>query len=167
MLKTAIFSDIHANLPALEAVLNDAKEQGVQNFACLGDIVGYGPNPVDCVATIQNIGCVCVKGNHDDDASNSRNLSNLNEQAQASLEWTRKQISDSQKTWLANLPFHRRFGRNMLVHSSLDQPQNWEYIRNSFDADIAMNNQKTPMCFFGHTHVPVCQTRRHRNPPRF
>ncbi|MGJ8673319.1 metallophosphoesterase family protein [Rubritalea sp.] len=160
MSKTALFSDIHANLNALEAVINDAKSQGVQNFACLGDVVGYGPNPIDCIAAVQAIDCVCVKGNHDEDASNDRVLDNLNDQARASLEWTRSMLSESQKSWLANLPYKRRLGRNMLVHAALENPGEWEYLRNSFDAEIAMLTQPTPICFFGHTHKPVTYTQK-------
>ena len=155
MSKTAIFSDIHGNIHALNAVLDDARAQGIQNFACLGDIVGYGPNPIDCIATIQKIGCVCVKGNHDDDSSNLRELNNLNNQARVSLEWTRKVLSESQKAWLRNLPYQRRLGRNMLTHSSLENSTDWPYIRNRFDAEIDMARQKVPITFFGHTHIPV------------
>lgn len=156
MLKTAIFSDIHGNLQALEAILKDAKEQGVQNFACLGDVVGYGPSPADCISKIQEIGCVCIKGNHDDDASTERDLSNLSDNAQVSLKWTRDRLSSAQKEWLRRLPMQKRLGRNMLVHSSLKNPHSWEYIRNKFDAEAAISSQPTPLCFFGHTHKPVC-----------
>ena len=160
MFKTAIFSDIHANFSALKAVLDDAEENGVQNYACLGDIVGYGPNPIDCIAMIQKIGCVCVKGNHDDDCSNSRDLTNLNDLARKSLGWTRKHISTSQKEWLASLPYTRRLGRNLLVHSCISEPDKWLYVRNRFDAAVEMTHQKTPICFFGHTHTPACYEKK-------
>ena len=152
---TAIFSDIHANLAAFESVLADAKAQGAQNFACLGDIVGYGPNPSECIALIQRIGCVCVKGNHDEDSSNQRSLDNLNNEARQSLEWTRDCLSEAQRSWLSALPLQRRLGRNLLVHSSEEESEYWHYIRNRFDAQIALANQKAQICFFGHTHVPV------------
>ena len=155
MSKTALFSDIHANLAALQAVISDAKNQGVSNFACLGDVVGYGPKPAECIALVQEVGCVCVKGNHDEDASNERSLDNLSDVAQESLYWTREKLSASQKEWLAALPYQRRLGRNLLVHASLENPSEWHYIRNKFDAEIALGNQKAPLCFFGHTHVPV------------
>lgn len=154
-MKTAIFSDIHANLSALESVLSDARSQGVENFACLGDVVGYGPNPADCIALLQKIDCVCVKGNHDDDASNNRVLDNLNNEARQSLEWTRESLSDSQKSWLADLPYTRRLGRNLLVHAAAESPESWPYIRNKFDAQAALHAQSAPVCFFGHTHIPV------------
>ncbi len=156
MPKTALFSDIHGNLEALNTIITDARYQGVSNFACLGDIVGYGPNPGGCIAAIQELNCVCVKGNHDEDASNERDLWNLSDHAQESLMWTRKHLTDSQKDWLRNLPYQRRLGRNSLVHATQDDPESWNYILNKFDAQIALNQQSSPICFFGHTHVPDC-----------
>ena len=155
MSKLALFSDIHGNLEALNTIIADARAQGVTNFACLGDVVGYGPDPSGCVAKVQEIGCACVKGNHDDDASNDRDLWNLNDVARESLTWTRDRLSESQKEWLRELPYQRRLGRNMLVHASLEDPASWPYIHNKFDAQIALGLQKQPVCFFGHTHVPV------------
>jgi len=156
MPQTALFSDIHGNLEALKAIVNDARAQGITNFACLGDLVGYGPDPSGCVAMVQEIGCACVKGNHDDDASNDRDLWNLSDNARESLLWTREHLSESQKTWLRELPYQRRLGRNMLVHSTLEEPSSWHYVHNKFDAEMALSKQKVPVCFFGHTHVPVC-----------
>ncbi len=155
MAKTAIFSDIHGNLEALNTIISDAREQGVKNFACLGDLVGYGPDPAGCVAAVQDLNCVCIKGNHDEDASNDRDLWNLSDVARESLMWTRERLSAAQKEWLQNLPLQRRLGRNMLVHATLEKPGEWQYIRNKFDAELALADQKSPVCFFGHTHVPV------------
>ena len=155
MSKLALFSDIHGNLEALTSIIEDARNQGVTNFACLGDLVGYGPDPGGCVAKVQEIGCVCVKGNHDEDASNDRDLWNLSEVARESLTWTRERLSESQKQWLRELPYQKRLGRHMLVHATLDDPSSWQYIHNKFDAQIALSDQKQSLCFFGHTHVPV------------
>ena len=155
MSKVAVFSDIHANLAALDEVIADATEQNINTFACLGDVVGYGPNPSECVTRIQELKCVCVKGNHDEYVADDHDLSRMNDQATEALLWTRNNLSDSQKTWLAALPYTRRLGRNQLVHATLDNPENWDYVRNSFDAAIAMENQNTPICFYGHTHRPV------------
>ena len=155
MSKIAIFSDIHANSSALDHVIEDAYSQGVASFACLGDIVGYGPKPSDCVTRVQELKCVCVKGNHDEYVADSYDLSAFNAQARTALEWTRNNLSSGQKDWLASLPYTRRLGRNMIVHATLDRPDKWEYIHNSFDAAIVMHHQTTPICFYGHTHVPV------------
>ena len=155
MSRIAIFSDVHANLLALEKIVEDATAQGVNSFACLGDIVGYGPNPGDCITFIQELKCVCVKGNHDEYVVDGFDLSDFNPQAKASLEWTRNNLSDNQKQWLSELPYSRRLGRNTLVHSSLDEPETWDYVRNENDARRVMRLQNTPLCFYGHTHVPV------------
>lgn len=155
MAKTALFSDIHGNLDALDSIIADARSHGVTNFACLGDLVGYGPDPGGCIARVQEIGCACVKGNHDDDASNDRDLWNLSEMAQESLLWTRERLSASQMQWLRELPYHRRLGRNMLVHATLQNPTEWHYILNKIEAQLALDRQKESVCFFGHTHVPV------------
>lgn len=155
MSRVAIFSDIHANLAALKSVIADAETQGVSSFACLGDIIGYGPNPSDCVTLVQSLKCPTVKGNHDQYAEDDYNLDNLNDQAQEAMMWTRNNLSANQKNWLANLPYTRRLGRNTLVHATEKKPENWEYIRNSFDAVISLQSQTTPICFYGHTHVPV------------
>lgn len=155
MSKIAIISDIHANLTALEEVLKDAENNGVSSYACLGDIVGYGPNPAECVTKIQEMKCACVKGNHDEYVTNSYDLTSFNSEARLALEWTRGKLSEGQKEWLGNLPYTRRLGRNMLVHATLKNPEQWDYVRNSFDASIMMGHQKTPICFYGHTHMPV------------
>ena len=155
MSKIALISDIHANLTALESVLADAAQQGAERYVCLGDVVGYGPNPSECVTAIQELGCICIKGNHDEYISYGDELNNFNELAKAALTWTKGQLSTPQKDWLASLPYTRRLGRQMLVHASINNPESWEYVRNSFDASIALNAQNTDMCFSGHTHVPI------------
>ncbi len=155
MSKIAIISDIHANFTALKEVMKDAEENGASSYVCLGDIVGYGPNPAECVTKIQEMKCICVKGNHDEYVTNSYDLTAFNSQAREALEWTRSKLSEGQKEWLGALPYTRRLGRNMLVHATLEDPEKWDYVRNSFDASIMMGYQKTPICFYGHTHVPI------------
>lgn len=155
MSRIAIFSDIHANMTALEEVISDATEQAVSSFACLGDIVGYGPHPGDCVTRIQELKCVSVKGNHDEYVLDHYDLTSFNSQAREALEWTRVNLSAGQKEWLGSLPYTKRLGRNLIVHATLENPETWEYVRNSFDASIAIRAQNTPVCFYGHTHVPV------------
>ena len=148
MSRIAIFSDIHANLPALEKVVADATAQNVNSFACLGDIVGYGPNPSECVSYMQELKCVCIKGNHDEYIQDNFDLAHFNDQAKEALEWTRNSLSIGQKSWLASLPYTKRIGRNMLVHASIDSPEQWNYVRNSFDASMMMQKQNTPCLLY-------------------
>lgn len=155
MSKLAIISDIHANTVALDAVIADAKAHDATSFVCLGDIVGYGPKPSECVTRIQELNCVTVKGNHDLYAGDDFDLTNVNEEAKEAMLWTREKLSDVQKTWLSSLPYVRRLGRNSLVHATLDDPQSWGYVHNRFDASLQLKAQSTLICFCGHSHRPV------------
>ena len=155
MSRTAIISDIHANATALDSVMSDANAQEVTNFVCLGDIVGYGPDPSECVSRMQELNCITIKGNHDEYVDDSYDLSSFNEEATEALLWTRSQLSTAQKEWLASLPYTRRLGRNSLVHASLDQPDKWHYLTNRLDASLLLKNQKSLITFCGHTHRPM------------
>lgn len=152
--RIAIFGDIHANLEALEAVLADATSQGCNDYICMGDIVGYNANPADCLERIRAMDCPVIKGNHDEDASGRHSLESMNPVAATALEWTREQLDDDQKTWLRRLRMVRQIEDFTVVHSTLDQPANWNYVTNRFDAMSNFSYQFTQVCFHGHTHVP-------------
>ena len=153
-MRTAIFGDIHANLEALQAVMADAKQQGVTEFVCLGDVVGYNADPVACLNIIREMNCPTVKGNHDADASDNHSLDNMNPVAALALQWTREQLDDDQRLWLKRLRMVRQVSDYTIVHSTLDQPVNWNYVTNRFDAMSNFSYQFTQLCFHGHTHVP-------------
>lgn len=153
-MRIAIFGDIHANLEALEAVLQDAANLHVTQYVCMGDIVGYNADPVACLERIRAMDCPSVKGNHDEDASGAHSLENMNPLAAAALEWTRLQLSDEQRQWLRRLRMVRQISDFTAVHSTLDQPNNWNYVTNRFDAMSNFSYQFTQICFHGHTHVP-------------
>lgn len=153
-MRTAIFGDIHANLEALEAVLEDAEGQGVTDYVCLGDVVGYNADPVACLNKVREMGCPTVKGNHDQDASEDHSLDSMNPVAASALQWTREQLDDDQRLWLKNLRMVRQVSDYTIVHSTLDQPVHWNYVTNRFDAMSNFSYQFTQICFHGHTHVP-------------
>src|ERR1700737_157411 len=96
-MRFAIFSDIHANLEALEAVLADATGQGCTQFVCLGDVVGYNANPHECVELVREMDCPLVKGNHDEQASLVESSRDFNEMAEQAIEWTRKNLTEDDK----------------------------------------------------------------------
>jgi diadenosine tetraphosphatase ApaH/serine/threonine PP2A family protein phosphatase len=100
------------------------------------------------------MGCPVVKGNHDDDASNNRSLETLSPVAAAAMEWTRQQLDDEQKQWLRKLRMVRQIEDFTVVHSTLDQPGNWGYVFNTYDAMANFPFQYTQVCFNGHTHKP-------------
>jgi len=154
-MKFCIFGDIHANLEALEAVLQDAKAQGCDNYACLGDIVGYNANPRECLETVRSLDCPVIKGNHDEEVARDTPLEGLNPLAFAALTWTRNHMKDAEKEYLRTLRLVRQVTDFTIVHSSLDSPSGWAYVQNKFDAMASFNYQFTSVCFFGHTHVPV------------
>ena len=153
-MRIALFGDIHANLEALEAVLEDASQQGATDYVCMGDVVGYNADPAACLEKVRAMNCPTVKGNHDEDASGSHSLETMNPIAATALEWTREQLSTEQRLWLARLRMVRQVSDFTVVHSTLDQPANWNYVTNRFDAMSNFSYQFTQICFHGHTHVP-------------
>ena len=158
-MRFAIFSDIHANLEAFEAVLADARGQKCTDFICLGDIVGYNVNPSECVARIREMDCPTVKGNHDEQASLAESSRDFNEMAEAAINWTREHLSDEDKQWLRDLRLQRQVRDFTIVHASLDAPEQWPYVFNNLDAAASFTYQHTTVCFFGHTHVPMAFVR--------
>lgn len=154
-MRYAIFSDIHSNLEALEAVLHDAEEQKCTHYVCLGDVVGYNANPHECVTRIQELDCPIVKGNHDEQASLDESSRDFNEMAEAAIEWTRDHLADADKNWLADLKLQRQVRDFTIVHATLDTPAQWGYVFNNLDAAASFTYQHTSVCFFGHTHMPM------------
>jgi predicted phosphodiesterase len=151
----AVLGDIHANLEALTAVLNDAQESRCTHFACVGDVVGYNADPIECLQVIRRIGIPCVKGNHDEYCSTEQPLAGLNPRATAATLWTRQQLPAQDKQWLRDLKYTRLVANFSLVHATLDTPQGWGYVFDSLAAAASFNYQSTSVCFFGHTHLPV------------
>jgi predicted phosphodiesterase len=151
----AVLGDVHANLEALTAVLQDAREQNCNRYACVGDLVGYNANSKECLEIIRDSGMPCVKGNHDEYASEDRVLDGFNPRAAAAIIWTRQQLSDSDKQWLRDLEFTRTVANFSIVHATLDGPERWGYVFDKWAAAASLTYQKTAVCFFGHTHVPV------------
>lgn len=154
MSKFAIISDIHGNLEALQAVLQDIQMMQATSVVCLGDIVGYNANPAECLELIRSLDCPVIKGNHDEEAASDNQPSGMNPIAGEALIWTRNQLSEEQKEWIRRLRMVRNVPPFTIVHSTLDQPALWHYIINKFDAASNFNFQFTDICFHGHTHVP-------------
>lgn len=158
-MKYAIISDIHANIEALTVVLEKCRECEVEKYICLGDIVGYNANPRECLDLVMNLDLVgCVKGNHDEYISNNdETMLGFNPNAKQAVLWTKAQLSDDQRAWLAKLPLKSVMRKINItaVHATLDSPESWGYI---FDAHHATDNfsyQFTQLCFCGHSHVPI------------
>jgi len=158
-MRFAIFGDIHANLHALQAVLEDSKAQACTHHVCMGDVVGYNAYPHHCVELIQNLECPVVKGNHDEQASMLGEQGGFNALAEEAINWTRNQLSDKEKEWLRSLRLQRQVRDFTIVHATLDTPYKWGYIFNQLDAAASFSYQMTALCFIGHTHSPKAYVR--------
>jgi diadenosine tetraphosphatase ApaH/serine/threonine PP2A family protein phosphatase len=154
----AIFGDIHGNYDALETVLADIKEQGVDRHVCMGDVVGYGAEPVRCLDAIREIGCQTIAGNHDWAAIERISIDFFNAYAKAAAIWTREALSDEDKAWLGELPLTLTFDDCSMAHGTFHQPEAYNYIQTVFDAQLsfeALRNMGSTIGFLGHSHVPV------------
>ena len=154
-MRFAIISDIHANLEAFDAVIADARENNCTDFVCLGDVVGYNANPHECAERVREMDCPIVKGNHDEQASLIESSRDFNEMAEAAIQWTRDHLTDEDKQWLRDLKMERQVRDFTIVHATLDGPEQWGYVFNNLDAAASFSYQRTTVCFFGHTHVPM------------
>jgi diadenosine tetraphosphatase ApaH/serine/threonine PP2A family protein phosphatase len=154
-MKYAIIADIHANLEALNVVLEDSKKEKCTHYACLGDVVGYNANPKECLDIVRGMGMPCVKGNHDEYCSGETDLEGFNAHAAEAIKWTRDQLTPDDREWLRNLKYLRLVGSFSIVHATLDGPQRWGYVFDKLAAAASFTYQNTSVCFHGHTHVPV------------
>ncbi|MBN2550333.1 MAG: metallophosphoesterase family protein [Anaerolineales bacterium] len=152
-MRILIISDIHANLTALETVLHEA---GKYDAAwCLGDIVGYGPDPNECIELVCKLPkLMCVIGNHDAAALMQIDADTFNPEARNAIIWTRKTLTDSSKAFLSSLPEKIPANQVTLTHGSPRHPV-WEYLLDTRTATLNFEYFDTPLCFVGHTHLPV------------
>lgn len=143
-MRIALIADIHSNLHALEACLDHATEQGFDQLAILGDLVGYGAFPAPVVSRIMGLagtGAMVVKGNHDAMAVNPPTVvKHMGDQGAA---WTHDQLSPAQRAWLAQLPLTVRHERLLLVHASADEPDRWRYVRDVLSAQRSLEAAAT------------------------
>ncbi|MEA2676637.1 MAG: hypothetical protein QOJ81_778 [Chloroflexota bacterium] len=151
-MRIAVLSDIHGNLPALEAVLAALKPYDA--VWQMGDIVGYGPQPDEVVARLMAEGATGVRGNHDSAAIGLLDTDAFNDDARAAVEWTADRISPKTRDWLAALPVRAENEPFTLVHGSPRDPT-WEYVYSAGVARANMPLFETTHCLVGHTHVPL------------
>ncbi len=151
-MRIAVLSDIHANLPALEAVSSDLPS--VDQVWVLGDIVGYGPHPNEVIAFLQAMGARSVLGNHDGAAIGTVDPAHFNPDARTAIEWTAGAIDGNARAYIGTLPEVRREGDLTAVHGSPRDPV-WEYITGPSIAAANFGSFDTRLCLFGHTHLPV------------
>lgn len=156
-MRLALLSDIHANPYALRACLRKAKECGATQYALLGDLVGYGPDPgaiVEAAEELQNNGAWVLRGNHDEMAAKPPATAQTNEDA--SSQWTHEQLSQAQRDYLACLPLTHSAAPCYLVHASADAPERWRYVNNPIVAreslQAATKQRDIQYVLGGHVH---------------
>jgi predicted phosphodiesterase len=154
-MRYAIFADIHGNLEALTTVVADAKAQGIDEYLCLGDIVGYGADPEACVGIIRELGCLCVAGNHDHAAIGRLDITLFNQYAREAALWTAEALSDASHAFLLKASLVEHLPAITLVHGSLHSPEAFNYIQTVRDAEYNFRLMDNPLCFCGHSHVPL------------
>lgn len=151
-MRILVISDIHANLTAFSAVLEDAKPY--EGVWCLGDVVGYGPDPNECVERLRSLpGLKCVKGNHDAAILGEIDINAFNHEARLSLDWLASKLRVENRRWLSSLEEKLVFDNITLVHGSPRNPV-WEYIMDVRTARDNMPEFTTGLCMVGHTHIP-------------
>jgi diadenosine tetraphosphatase ApaH/serine/threonine PP2A family protein phosphatase len=151
-----VISDIHANLTAFEAVLEDAGTLGKDyDFVwCLGDVVGYGPDPNECVDLLRSLPHLCLAGNHDWATLGRLDVRTFNADARKAVTWTRETMTEDNLAYLEALPTTFVLGDFTLAHGSPREPV-WEYILDPLIASLNFPHYETPYCLVGHTHTPV------------
>src|SRR5579864_9840272 len=152
LMRVLIISDIHANLAAFETVLADAK--GAWDYVwCLGDVVGYGPDPNECVELLRTLPNLCLAGNHDWAALGRLDIRTFNADARKAVHWTQEILKPENIAYLDALPTTFVLGPYTLAHGSPREPV-WEYILDPLIAALNFPHFETPYCLVGHTHTP-------------
>lgn len=152
-MRILVMSDIHANLVALDTVLEDAHPYDA--VWCLGDLVGYGPDPNECIERVRSLpNLICLIGNHDQAAIGLIALARFNQDARVIAGWTGEVLTEDSRAYLASLPAMQTVEPFTLAHGSPRQPV-WEYVLDLRTADLNFESFTTPYCLIGHSHIPL------------
>ncbi len=155
-MRIALMTDIHANREALAACLDHAAHNGIDRYVFLGDFVGYGADPgwvIDTVMTQVEGGALAILGNHD--AAALTDSAGMNEAAADAIAWTRVQLDDRQRNFIAGLPLFVEERDRLYVHASADEPDRWHYVTELYGAARSLMATQAHATFCGHTHVPA------------
>ncbi len=154
-MRYAVIGDIHGNRHALEAVLEQIEQVGVDSTLCVGDIVGYGAFPADCLHIVREIADANVAGNHDWAVAGKVDIRYFNADARDAVEWTRANMPKEEVEAVGEAPLTVTLDGLTIVHSTLFAPEEFDYMQTQFDVQLAFRHLETPIAFCGHSHVPV------------
>jgi predicted phosphodiesterase len=153
-MRYGIFSDVHSNLEALEAVLDAYKKEAIDEFLCGGDIVGYSANPRECIARVKSVAKLTVAGNHDWASVDLFPTTYFNPLAAQAVAWTKQNLDSAKKQFLKSLQLIFKNADLTLVHGTLHNPEEFNYMLYDEEAAHTFVMLKTEICFVGHTHCP-------------
>ncbi|MCX7641390.1 MAG: metallophosphoesterase family protein [Elusimicrobiales bacterium] len=154
-MRYAIMSDLHGNYEALKAVLFYINSKGINNYIICGDIIGYGPQPIECINEIRNLKNIqIVMGNHDAVIAERIDVRWFNEYAKKSIEITNQMLTDEIKEWFKSLPLKIETKKYTTVHGSPKNPLK-EYLLSEMQCNESLKFLNTDILFYGHTHIPM------------
>lgn len=153
-MRYAVLSDVHSNLEAFLACLDFLKNAKIDKYLFLGDIVGYGADPKECISLLRALNASCVAGNHDWVAVGLTDIDYFNNDAKRSVLWTRENISEADRLFLSGLELVKETKDYCLVHGTLNHPEEFDYMVDARRAVKDFYALKTKVCFLGHSHRP-------------
>ncbi|MCQ9206748.1 MAG: metallophosphatase family protein [Omnitrophica bacterium] len=154
-MRYGIISDIHGNLEALEAVIHALSRERIDKYLCAGDIVGYGADSGECIKKTRALNPIVICGNHDAASSGLIDTSNFTEPAKNAVKWTKKHLNANDASFLRGLDFVFKNKHLALVHGTLEEPEEFNYIFDSEMAQKTFDLMDSPVCFVGHSHCPL------------
>jgi len=155
-MRLALLSDIHGNLHALEAMIAHVENEKPDKIICVGDVVGYGAYPEECIAWVRENCAVTVQGNHDYHAVEHSGAYNFNPRAYVALAWTGERLNEEDRQWLRDLPLVENIEDVQIVHGHPMAPEAWLYILDRHQADLALRLVPQRMVVTGHSHMQGC-----------
>jgi len=153
MMRYGIFADVHSNLEALEAVVNAYRNESIDKYLCLGDVVGYAANPKECIDKVRALVMITVAGNHDWASVNLFSGDYFNPVARKAIFWTKRNLDEKDIFFLESLKLTFKNEDLTLVHGTLDKPQDFDYMTDGYIAKETFRLLETNVCFVGHSHV--------------
>lgn len=160
-MRLAVFSDIHGNLEALQAFQAATSRQSIDRYMCLGDLVGYGANPNECIDLVRSLPHMnCLLGNHDSAAIWDTSPYGMNKHAQKAIFWTMDVLTSENSRFLKTLPTTFTMGDMHFSHANPYNPKAWQYVNSRKIAVRSFNKSSQPLLFVSHTHSPLMITRK-------
>ena len=150
-----IFSDIHGNLEAFDAMVKSMTDVKEKELLCVGDVIGYGANPNECIDKVISLGAPNIKGNHESAVLGEFDISVFNKSAAEAALWTRKHLTPDGNAYIKDLPFIYEHELFTMVHGTLHDPEDFNYMLTNVEASRTFEIMEKKICFVGHSHVPA------------